>query len=149
MLANQLRLLLTLCAFALYQLLRLHAARTELARAQMGTLRERLFKLAGVFQASRRRITLRLPQHAPFQRTWARIAYSLHANAPQLPQRGHAARRSAARSAHAAEPRHAADTPKRPPQPSITPEHPHPKNTPQHHPAPSTLNHPEPQTPYW
>ena len=82
MLANQLRLLLTLCAFALFQLLRLHAARTELARAQMGTLRERLFKLAGVFQPSRRRITLRLPAHAPSQLAWARIAYSLQANAP-------------------------------------------------------------------
>ena len=82
MLANQLRLLLTLCAFALYQLLRLHAARTELARAQIGTLRERLIKLAGVFEASRRRTTLRLPAHAPSQLAWARIAYSLQANAP-------------------------------------------------------------------
>jgi len=82
MLANQLRLLLTLCAFALFQLLRLHAARTELARAQMGTLRERLFKLAGVFESSRRRITLRLPQHAPSQLAWARITYALQANAP-------------------------------------------------------------------
>ena len=82
LLANQLRLLLTVCAFALFQQLRLHAARTELARAQMSTLRERLFKLAGVYHASRRRITLRLPQHAPYQRAWARIAYSLQANAP-------------------------------------------------------------------
>jgi hypothetical protein len=82
MLANQLRLLLTLCAFALFQQLRLHAARTEFARAQMSTLRERLFKLAGVFSSSRRRITLRLPQQAPSQRAWARIAYSLQANAP-------------------------------------------------------------------
>ncbi len=82
LLANQLRLLLTLCAFALYQLLRLHAARTELAHAQIGTLRERLFKLAGVFDASRRRITLRLPAQTPNQLAWARIAYSLQANAP-------------------------------------------------------------------
>jgi hypothetical protein len=82
MLANQLRLLLTLCAFALYQLLRLHAARTELARAHIGTLRERLIKLAGVIEVSRRRITLRLPQHAPSQLAWARIAYALQANAP-------------------------------------------------------------------
>lgn len=82
MLANQLRLLLTLCAFALYQLLRLHAARTELARAQIGTLRERLIKLAGEVRTSRRRITLRLPAHAPSQLAWARIAYALQANAP-------------------------------------------------------------------
>ena len=82
MLANQLRLLLTLCAFALFQLLRLHAQRTELARAQMGTLRERLFKLAGLFHVSRRRITLRMPAHAPSQLAWTRIAYSLQANAP-------------------------------------------------------------------
>ena len=82
MLANQLRLLLTLCAFALYQLLRLHAARTELARAQIGTLRERLIKLAGEYHTSRRRTTLRLPAHTPNQLAWARIAYSLQANAP-------------------------------------------------------------------
>lgn len=82
MLANQFRLLLTPSAFALYQQLRLHAARTELARAQIGTLRERLIKLAGVFQATRRRTTLRLPQHAPNQLAWARIAYALQANAP-------------------------------------------------------------------
>ncbi len=80
--ANQLRLLLTLAAFALYQLLRLHAQRTELARAQISTLRERLFKLAGMFHATGRRITLRLSAHAPHQLAWARIAYSLQANAP-------------------------------------------------------------------
>ena len=82
MLANQLRLLLTLAAFALYQLLRLHAQRTELARAQISTLREHLFKLAGMFHTSRRRITLRLSAHAPHQLAWARIASSLQANAP-------------------------------------------------------------------
>ena len=80
--ANQLRLLLTLAAFALYQLLRLHAQRTELARAQISTLREHLFKLAGMFHTSRRRITLRLSAHAPHQLAWARIASSLQANAP-------------------------------------------------------------------
>jgi hypothetical protein len=46
----------------------------------MSTLHERLFKLAGVFSSSRRCITLRLPQQAPSQRAWARIAYSLQAN---------------------------------------------------------------------
>ena len=67
MLANQLLLLLTPAAFALYQLLQLHAQRTELARAQIGTLREHLFKLAGLFHTSRRRITLRLSAHVPHQ----------------------------------------------------------------------------------
>ena len=47
MLANQLPLLLTLAAFALLQLLRLRAARTEPARALTGTLRERLFRARG------------------------------------------------------------------------------------------------------
>ncbi len=82
MLANQLRLLLTLSACALYQQLRLHAQRTDLANAQMGTLRERLLKLAGVFQPTRRRITLHLPRHAPHQSTWLQIAHALQANAP-------------------------------------------------------------------
>ena len=82
MLANQLRLLLTLAAFALFQQLRLHATGTELTNAQMGTLRERLLKLAGVFHRTRQRITLHLPQHTPHQHTWLRIAHALHANAP-------------------------------------------------------------------
>jgi hypothetical protein len=82
MLANQLRLLLTLAAFTLLQHLRLHTTGTELANAQMGTLRERLLKLAGVFHRTRQRITLHLPQQAPHQHTWLRIAHALHANAP-------------------------------------------------------------------
>jgi hypothetical protein len=82
MLANQLRLLLTHAAFALYQHLRLHTTGTELANAQMGTLRERLLKLAGVFHRTRQRITLHLPQHTPHQHTWLRIAQALNANAP-------------------------------------------------------------------
>jgi hypothetical protein len=82
LLANQLRLLLTLAAFTLLQHLRLHTTGTELANAQMGTLRERLLKLAGVFHRTRQRITLHLPQQAPHQHTWLRIAHALHANAP-------------------------------------------------------------------
>jgi hypothetical protein len=82
MIGNALRLLLSLCAFALFQQLRLYAAKTELATAQMRTLRERLLKLAGVYHRTRQRITLRLPQHTPNQQTWARIARALQANAP-------------------------------------------------------------------
>jgi hypothetical protein len=82
MLANQLRLLLTLAAFALYQSLRLHTEGTDFHHAQIGTLRERLFKLAGVYHSTRSRITLHLPQHAPHQHAWLRIAQALQANAP-------------------------------------------------------------------
>jgi hypothetical protein len=78
-LANQARLLLHAAAFALYQELRLAAAGTDLARAQVTTLRERLIKLGGWFERTRRRILLHLPKAAPWQHEWASIANRLQA----------------------------------------------------------------------
>jgi hypothetical protein len=77
--ANQLRVLLTAAAYVLMQELRLRAARTACARAQMGTLRLRLLKLGVRVVGSVRRIVLHLPVSAPDADAWRRIAVSLGA----------------------------------------------------------------------
>jgi hypothetical protein len=77
--ANQLRVLLTAAAYVLMQELRAAAAGTACARAQVSTLRERLLKLGVWVERSVRRIVLHLPQHAPWQSEWCRVARSLGA----------------------------------------------------------------------
>ncbi|HVR84685.1 MAG TPA: IS1380 family transposase [Planctomycetota bacterium] len=77
--ANQLRNLLTGAAYALYQQLRYAARRTELGRAQVGTLRERLIKVGTVIKESVRRILLEMPQPFAWYDTWTRLARSLGA----------------------------------------------------------------------
>ena len=59
--ANQLRVLLTAAAYVLMQELRLRAADTACARAQVPWLRDRLLKLGVQVVRSARRIVLRLP----------------------------------------------------------------------------------------
>ena len=77
--ANQFRVLLTAAAYVLLQELRLRAARTDCARAQVCTLRERLLKLGARVMVSVRRILIHLPVSFPFQPTFARIAMSFGA----------------------------------------------------------------------
>lgn len=77
--ANQLRVLLTAAAYILMQQLRLHAARTSCARAQVSTLRERLIKLGAWVETSVRRIVLHLPSPCAYRCEWQRIARSLGA----------------------------------------------------------------------
>ncbi|MGH2398075.1 MAG: transposase, partial [bacterium] len=79
--ANQLRVLMTAAAYVLMQELRLRAAGTACARAQVSTLRERLIKLGAHVVVSVRRIVLHLPSSHVFQRDWARVAMSLGARA--------------------------------------------------------------------
>ncbi len=78
-LANQFRVLLTLAAYMLFQELRRRATGTDLAAAQVTTLRERLIKLAVWVQASVRRIVLHLPTTFPWLPTWRRIARAVGA----------------------------------------------------------------------
>ncbi len=78
-LANQLRNLLTGAAYALYQQLRYEARHTELARAQVGTLRDRLIKVATVIKESVRRIVLEMPKTFGWYATWMRLARGLGA----------------------------------------------------------------------
>ena len=79
--ANQFRVLMTAAAYVLMQELRLAARRTDCARAQVSTLRERLIKLGVRVEVSVRRIVLHLPASFPFQHTWGRIATPLGARA--------------------------------------------------------------------
>mgnify|MGYP001194364118 CR=1 FL=1 len=77
--ANQFRVLLTAAAYVLFQELRLRARGTAFARAQVGTLRERLLKLAVWIERSVRRIVFHLPNTAPDRDAWRRIACSVGA----------------------------------------------------------------------
>jgi len=78
--ANQLRVLLTAAAYVLMQELRLRAARTACARAQVTTLRERLLKLGVHAVSSGRRLVLHLPTSTPFLDAWRHIAIALGAS---------------------------------------------------------------------
>ena len=77
--ANQLRVLLTAAAYVLLQELRLRAARTSCARAQVTTLRERLLTLGVHVVRSVRRIVLHLPMSTPYLDAWRHIALALGA----------------------------------------------------------------------
>ena len=78
--ANQFRNLLTAAAYALCQQLR-HAARgTPCERAQVGTLRERLLKLAVVVRESVRRIWIEAPKTYAWLTTWRTVAVRLGAS---------------------------------------------------------------------
>src|SRR3989441_7781419 len=77
--ANQLRVLLTAAAFVLMQEIRLRAARTAYARAQVTWLRERLLKLGVQVVVSVRRIVLHLPTSTPDRDAWRHIALALGA----------------------------------------------------------------------
>jgi hypothetical protein len=77
--ANQFRVLLTAAAYVLMQELRLRAAGTACARAQVGMLRERLLKLGARVLISVRRVVVHLPASFPFLRTFRRVALALGA----------------------------------------------------------------------
>jgi len=79
--ANQFRVLMTAAAYVLMQELRLRAARTDCARAQVWTLRERLLKLGARVVRSVRRVVLHLPHSFPFLDTFQRVALALGARA--------------------------------------------------------------------
>ncbi len=77
---NQLRVLLTAAAYVLMQELRRRARRTAYGRAQVATLRERLFKLGARVVASARRVVLHLPAASPSARTWRHLAVAVGAS---------------------------------------------------------------------
>lgn len=77
--ANPLRVLLTAAAYVLMQELRLRAARSGCAAAQVTTLRERLFKLGAWVERSVRRIVIHLPDHTPWRWEWCQVARALGA----------------------------------------------------------------------
>jgi hypothetical protein len=78
--ANQFRVLLTAAAYVLMQELRLSAAGTNCARAQVWTLRERFLKLGARMMISVRRMVVHLPQSFPFLATFRHMALELGAS---------------------------------------------------------------------
>jgi hypothetical protein len=84
-LANQFRLLLSSAAYVLVQALRRTAlAGTELARAQVGTIRLRLFKVAARVVVSARRVVFHLASSYPYQEVF-RAVYGRVAGRPTIP----------------------------------------------------------------
>ena len=78
--ANQFRVLLTAAAYVLLQELRLQAAHTSCARAQVWTIRERLLKLGARVMGSVRRVVVHLPSSFPFLSTFRQVALALGAS---------------------------------------------------------------------
>lgn len=79
-LANQLRLLLSAAAYMLVEAVRrLGLAGTQLERAQVSTIRLRLFKVAALVAVSVRRVYLRLASGFPLQELFALVAARLSA----------------------------------------------------------------------
>jgi hypothetical protein len=79
--ANAFRVLLTAAAYVLLQTLRQRLATTPAGTLQVGTLRERLFKLGVRVQVSARRIVLHLPSAFPWLALWQTVALALGARA--------------------------------------------------------------------
>ena len=79
--ANQFRVLLTAAAYVLMQELRLQAALTDCARAQVWILRDRLLKLGARVVGSVRRVVVHLPASFPFLKTFRAVAAALGAAA--------------------------------------------------------------------
>ena len=77
--ANQIRVLLTAAAYVLMQELRLRAAGTACARAQVAMLRERLLKLGARVLVSVRRVVVHLPASFPFLPAFRSVALALGA----------------------------------------------------------------------
>jgi DDE family transposase len=77
-LANQFRLLLSAASYVLVETVRrLGLVGTEMARAQVSTLRLRLFKVAGLVQVSVRRLYVRLASGFPLQDLFALVLQRL------------------------------------------------------------------------
>jgi hypothetical protein len=72
--------MLTAAAYVLMQELRLRAAHTNCARAQVLTLRERLLKLGARMVVSVRRVVLHLPASFPFLPAFRQVALALGAS---------------------------------------------------------------------
>jgi len=77
--ANHLRLLLSVAAYVLFQVLQIVARATAIGPAQVWTLRERLLKVAVWVERSVRRIVLHLPQSFPWRDAWQHVAQALRA----------------------------------------------------------------------
>jgi hypothetical protein len=80
--ANQVRLLLTAAAYVLMQELRSRLGKTNLATAQVATLRLRLLKIGGRIEKSVRRIVIHLAAAHPWRMQWRQAARAWGAAIP-------------------------------------------------------------------
>lgn len=72
--ANQVRLYFSTVAYVVMRALRQFGLKdTEMAKAQCGTIREKLFKIGGIIQVSVRRVVLSLSEAFPFQALFAKV----------------------------------------------------------------------------
>jgi hypothetical protein len=78
--ANQVRLYLSTVAYVLLRALREFGLRdTEMAQAQVPTMRTKLFKIGGLLRMSVRRVTVALSEAYPFQELFGRVWANLRA----------------------------------------------------------------------
>jgi hypothetical protein len=77
--ANQFRLMMTLAAYVLMQSVAERSEDLDLLKAQMGTIRDRLLKIAARVRSSARRITLEFTSHHPWHQSWLNAALGLGA----------------------------------------------------------------------
>ena len=85
--ANQVRLYLSTVAYVLMRSLRQFGLKnTEMAKAQCGTIREKLFKIGGVIRVSVRRVVLALSEAFPFQALFAQVWQNLRDLAAPAPR---------------------------------------------------------------
>ena len=76
--ANQFRVLLSAAAYVLMETMRRVALEgTELARAQVGTIRLKLLKIGAVIVRNTRRIRVMLSSAYPYQGLFAQVAFAL------------------------------------------------------------------------
>ena len=81
--ANQLRLYFSTIAYVLIATLRREGLfQTELANAQAGTIRLKLFKIGALVSISVRRVLVRLSSAYPFQELFARVLANLEQRLP-------------------------------------------------------------------
>lgn len=84
--ANQFRLLLSAAAYVLVEAVRrLGLAGTELERAQVSTIRLRLFKVAGLVRSSARRVLVRLASGYPLRDLFGQVLRRLRGAADEEP----------------------------------------------------------------
>ena len=84
--ANQFRLLLYLAAYLLLFHLRQHLAGTELAHAQVETLRLRLLKIGARVKETARCVWLQLASAYPWRALWLELLARLRASPPPRPR---------------------------------------------------------------
>lgn len=81
--ANQLRLTFSTMAYVLHHALRVFGlTETDLATAQVETVRTRVLKIGAQVRVSVRRVFVRLSASHPIQRTWDRILTNLRSSLP-------------------------------------------------------------------